>query len=471
MEAHDYDGDHQPDLKLLVQRYEEMLREGGISFLEVDSFLMLSNYYEEKNNFDLALDALGHAMEQHPFSAALYIRKGQILSEQERYSEAFSALEMAIIYEPSDLDIYLTKTDIHMRMFEQDKALDALQIAKDYASKEELADLYILESTIYETKKDYHSSINYLKKALQKDPSNDIALSRLWVVFDLTNEYTDAITYHINFINENPYSYWAWYNLGLAYLNIGLYEKAAEAFDYSIVINERFEPAYHSYADSLIILGEYDLAMRYLNEYQDFFEPDAELWYRLGQCYEFKKEYKTARLHYSKALNFNTLGGRVYYNIGTCYADEESWILAEKSFLQAYATDRFNEEFCLALGDTYDALENSDKAHEFYHKALALAPKEVNIWIHYIEFLLDEENYSVAIEMLQEAREYVDDLILDYAEAAVLLEAGQRQQGFVVLGQALIENYGMHIHMFDISPKLEEDANVKAFILQYSDKK
>jgi tetratricopeptide (TPR) repeat protein len=469
MEAHDYDGDHQPDLKLLVQRYEEMLREGAISFLEVDSFLMLSDYYEEKNSFDLALDALDHAIEQHPYSATLYIRKGQMLSEQELYSQAFKALEIAMIYEPSDLDIYLTKADIYMRMLEQDKALHALQIAKDYASKDELADLYILESTIYETKKDYHNSIKYLKRALQKEPSNDIALSRLWIVFDLTNEYTDAITYHIDFINENPYSYWAWYNLGLAYLSIGLYEKATEAFDYSIVINEKFEPAYHSYVDSLIILGEYDTALRYLGEYKEFFEADAELWYRLGQCYELKKEYKTARLHYSKALDFNTLGGRVYYNIGTCYADEESWNLAEKSFLEAYAIDRFNEEYCVALADTYDALDHSDKAHEFYHKALALAPKEVNIWIHYIEFLLDEENYSVAIEMLEEAREYVDGLILDYAEAAVLLESGQRQQGFVVLGQALIADYAMHIHLFDISPKLEDDTSIMTFILGYKE--
>lgn len=469
MEAHDYDGEHQPDLKLLVQRYEGMLREGSISFLEIDSFLMLTDYYEEESHFNRALMVINQAMKQHPFSASLYIRKAQILSEQEHYELAFDALESAIIYEPSDLDIYLTKADIYMRMFDQNNAIKVLHLAKEYASAEELADLYVLESTIYETKKDYTNALKYLKRALWRDSKNEIALSRISGIYDLNKEYSDSITFHSEFLNKHPYSYWAWYNLGLAYMNMDLVQKAAEAFDYAIVINERFEPAYHYYIDCLVVSERYDLALRYLREYQELFEPDAEIWYRLGQCYEFKSEYAMARSHYTKALEYNSLNGRVYYNIGNCYLEENNWRLAETAFLQAYAVDKFNEEFCLSLADTYDALENSDKAHEFYHKALAIAPKGAEIWIHYIEFLIDEESYSVALEMIDEAKEYVDDVSLDYALAAVLIESGQRQEGFVVLGQALMQNYKMHTCLFQIAPRLEQDSNIAPFILRYKE--
>lgn len=467
MEAHDYDGEHQPDLKLLVQRYEGMLRTGGISFLELDSFLMLSDYYEEANSFNQALVVLNQAIKQHPFSASLYIRKAQILIEQEQYRLAFKALEAAVIYEPSNLDIYLTKADIYMRMFEQDKAIEVIQLAKTYAGREELADLYVLESTIYETKKDYSNALNYLKKALWKDPKNEIALSRISGIYDLTKQYKNAIDFHQKFINNYPYSYWTWYNLGLAYMHIGFLDKAVEAFDYAIVINEKFEPAYHYYIDCLIGLEYFDLALRYLQEYQDLFESDAEIWYRLGQCYEAKGKFSTARGYYTKALEYNSLNGLVYYNIGNCYIEENQWNLAETAYLQAYAIDKFNENFCLALADTYDALENSDKAHEFYHKALAIAPKEVGIWIHYIEFLIDEESYSVALEMLDEAREYVEDVLLEYALAAVLIESGRRKEGFVILGQALVEDYNMSSYLYKIAPQLEQDPTVATFILGY----
>ncbi len=467
MEAHDFNGEHQPDLKLLVKRYEGMLHEGGISFLEADSFLMLTDYYEEQNNFDQALDVLIHAIRQHPFSPSLFIRKAQLLTEQEKYDLAFNALESALIFSPSELDIYLTKADIYLRMFEQNKAMDVLNIAKNYARGVDLADIYVLESTISETSKDYHSAIKSLKKSLRLDPNNEIAISRLWGVYDLSGDYANAITFHIKFINSNPYSFWAWFNLGLAYLNVGMIEKAADAFDYSIVINERFEPAYHYYIDTLIGLEEYDQALRYLNEYQDFFKPDAQIWFHLGQCYEYKSEFKKAISYYTKALDLNNLSGRVYHCIGNCYMMQNIWDLAKEAYLQAYAVNKYNEEFCLSLADTYDVLDDKDKAHSFYHKAIAIAPKEVEIWIHYIEFLMDDQSYSIALEMLQEAKEQIDDIVLDYAKAAVLLESGKRHEGFIVLGKALTDNFEAHNNLFQIAPTLKEDLSISAFIEHY----
>jgi tetratricopeptide (TPR) repeat protein len=209
--------------------------------------------------------------------------------------------------------------------------------------------------------------------------------------------------------------------------------------------------------------------MRYLAEYLEFFEADPEIWYRLGQCYEHKGDYVKARNYYTQTLQHNSLSGRVYHSMGTCYVEEDEWYLAEKAFLHAHSIDKFNAEFCLSLADTYDALENSDKAHTFYHKALAIEPKEVSIWIHYIEFLIDEENYAVAIEMLDEAKEYIEDVLLDFAFAAVLIESGRRQEGFIVLGQALVEDYNMHTYIYQIAPKLADDVSVTSFILQYKE--
>lgn len=469
MEAHDYNGEHQPDLKFLVQQYEAMLQDGGISFLEIDSFLRLTDYYEEDNRFNLAFEVLTYAIQQHPFSASLYIRKAQILCEQESYQQAFEALDQAIIYEPSDLDIYLTKADIYMRLFKQDKAIKVIDQALQYANAEDFADLYILKSTIYETKNDYTNALLYLKKALFKDPNNEIALSRLWGIYDANKDYADAINFHLKFIDRAPYSYWAWYNLGLAYMYMGLVEKASEAFDYAIVINEQFEPAYLCYIDCLIVLNDLKTAKRYLGEYLNIFEVDAEIWYRMGQCFEQQSNYAKAIHYYTKALEFSTLDGLIFHRIGNCYIEEEKWHLAEQAFLQAYDANKQNANFCLSLADTYDALEIPDKAYQFYHKALVINPEDIDIWIHYIEFLIDEEAHDTALEVLEEAKKYVEDVLIDYALAAVLLDAGKRQEGFLVLGQALLDHYDLHQHIFHIAPQLEKDAELATFILRYKE--
>lgn len=467
MEAHDFNGEHQPDLKLLVKRYEGMLQQGGVTFMEADSFLMLIDYYEEVNNNKLALNTLVYALEQHPYSTSLYIRKAQLLCEEEYYLEALRALDVAIVYSPSEIDIYLTKADIYLRRLDYSKALDVLLSAKTYASGVDLADILILESTVHETKKDYKAALKCLKYALKQDPGNEIALNRLWGVYDINFEYSESIEFHTKFIDQHPYSYWAWFNLGLSYINVGMLEKAVEAFDYTIVINERFEPAYHYYVDALIGLESFDEALRYLDEYMELFEPDAQIWFQIGQCHEFKQSFKDAIFYYSKALNTNNLNGRVYHSIGNCYMMENIWDLAKEAYTQAYQVNNFNEEFCLSLADTYDVLENSEKAHEYYHKAIAIAPKDLNIWIHYVEFLMDEENYAIALEILEEAQAQISDVILDYAVAAVLLESGQRQEGFVQLGKALAADFEAHKHFYQIAPSLKEDQAIRSLILHY----
>lgn len=469
MEAHDYSGEHQADLKRLVRQYEAMLQDGGISFLETDSFLMLADYYEDENHAQLAVDALTYALEQHPFSAALYIRKAQLLVDQQNYTEAFDLLDQAMIYEPSSLDIYLTQADIHMRLFEQDKALEVVKTARQYASKDETAELHLLEATICETKGAVKAAIRHLQRALKTSPKHEMAMTRLWELYDSGNHYQEAANFFNKFIDNHPYSYWAWNYLGLAQMYLGLLEKATESFDYAIVIDEKFEPAYHYYIDALIGLGRIPEALHQIKEYEQLFELGTEMWYRLGQCNEYEGNYKVARDYYVKVLQKTHLNGRIYHSIGNCYVEEESWRLAEQAYLDAYKIDPYSEEYCLALADTYDALGYSEKAHEFYHKALAIAPKDIRIWIHYIEFLIDEESYSLAIEMILEAKEYLDETLLDYAYAAVLLESGQRQEGLIVLGQALIENYALHRYLFKIAPQLEYDATLPDFIERYKE--
>ena len=161
------------------------------------------------------------------------------------------------------------------------------------------------------------------------------------------------------------------------------------------------------------------------------------------------------------------MNGRVHYALGQCYLEEEAWYKAKEAFLQAYAADKYNEAFCLSLADIYDILDEVGKAHEFYHRALGLAPNLIRTWLHYFEFLIDEESHSLALELVEEARQYVDGVLLDYAHAAILLDQGRRQEGFVVLGHALVQDYSKRQYLFRLAPNLEEDTALQRFISDY----
>lgn len=467
MHAQDFSGSYQPDLDRLIRRYENQLRDGQVAFLELDDFLLLIDHYEQQQQPEQALDVLRHAIKQHPFSAVLYIRQAQCLIVLERYHDALDALEIAHTYEPSNIDLYLTQADAYANMEELGAVHETISAAKPYANREDMAEFYVILANLYELLKDYPNALRYLKKTLDRRPEHLLAISRLWSCYEQTEQYQDAVDYLTRLLDEAPYSYWAWYTLGLAYRYLANPLEAADAFDYAIVSNEQFEPAYWHRIDCLIELDLFGEALDYLERTRERFGEDADLWFRYGQCYEYQNDFDQARAYYTKALQDHNMGGRVHYALGQCYLEEEEWHKAEQAFLEAYAVDKYNEEFCLALADVYDVMDEVEKAHEYYHRAIGLAPELIRTWLHYFEFLIDEQTHSLALELVEEAREHVGGVLLDYAHAAILLDSGRRQEGLAVLGSALALDYDQREYLFRLAPDLEEDASLHRFINDY----
>lgn len=466
MYNYNYNEGHQ-DFKNLVNQYEKMLAEGVVAFLEPESFEHIIDYYEEENKLQKALAVVENALTQHTYTAIFYIRKAQLLIEESRFEDAEESLDMALIYEPSNLDILLTKADLYMQKLMPEKASEILQQAKTFADEDDMDDIYILEATVYETQGFYAKAFDMLKKVVRADPFNDLALSRMWMNMELAEMYKEGIQFHLEIIDEAPYSYWAWFNLAHAYTQLEQYEKAVEAYDYAIVINDKFEYAYRDCINCLFGMEEYDQVLGYIEDYAEHFDLDAEILTVAGECHEYTEEYLKAREYYAKALQLEDLEGKVYYRLGVCYAHEGHWGKAREMFESAHKADRKNEEFCIALAEAFNQLDDLDKAHKYYYKAIEIAPELVTTWINYLEFLIDEESYAFALEILEDASEHCEDLELDYARAAILLESGARKEGLLVLGLALSKDATACKVLFQIAPDMKEDLEVLQFIIDH----
>src|SRR5690625_5581964 len=51
-----------------------------------------------------------------------------------------------------------------------------------------------------------------LKYSLLCDPLNENSLRKIWVCAEMINSFEESIELHKHIINEDPYSYMAWYN-------------------------------------------------------------------------------------------------------------------------------------------------------------------------------------------------------------------------------------------------------------------
>ena len=107
------------------------------------------------------------------------------------------------------------------------------------------------------------------------------------------------------FIDDHPYSYTAWYNLGCVQSKLELYEKALDAFDFAIVINEEFTTAYFNKANALYNLERYNEAISVYKETFSLEKPEALTFYYIGECYERLEDYRKAKINYNKAIQLN----------------------------------------------------------------------------------------------------------------------------------------------------------------------
>src|ERR1700746_1276147 len=99
-----------------------------------------------------------------------------------------------------------------------------------------------------------------------KTQENEVALYELAFCYELNGQSEESVKYYTDFVDKHPYTSTAWFNLGVPYNRMGMYEKAIDAYDYSIAIQDDFASAYFNKANSLANLNRLDEAIEVYKE-------------------------------------------------------------------------------------------------------------------------------------------------------------------------------------------------------------
>ena len=138
------------ELKELLQQYANLKEGKSHSFIEEDGFERIVDYFDEKEQFNLAQEAVNFAIEQYPYSGALLIRKADLLISLRNYQEALAVLEQAELFDSTDTSLYILKTDAYLALDMQEKAARVLEIAIDSFDGDEKIDLLFELADVYD---------------------------------------------------------------------------------------------------------------------------------------------------------------------------------------------------------------------------------------------------------------------------------------------------------------------------------
>jgi tetratricopeptide (TPR) repeat protein len=202
------------------------------------------------------------------------IKKADLLLATRKYTEALALLNTAALYDHQDMNLFILKTDAYLALDQPEEAIVLLKEALHLFEGAERTELLFELADVYDDHEAFDKVFDCLQLILEEEPTNEEALYKICFWTDFTGRNEESIVLHQKMIDEQPYNALAWFNLAAAYQGIKLYEKAIDAYQFAIVIDEKFDYAYRNMGDAYLRTRKYKEAIEALSK--DTSYPDHE---------------------------------------------------------------------------------------------------------------------------------------------------------------------------------------------------
>lgn len=398
-----------PDKNILalVNRYKQA---GKNSYFDADEFGELAEYYDSIDELETAREIIDKGLSIHPGNLPLLIKKAKLIVYDGEYRKALKLLENISEY---DFDLYLLKIECYLQL---ELYREAFEQSEELIEKEdnESLDNILSELGFLHIEADcFKEAALYFEESLKYNTENIEVLSDLAYCYEMLGDFDSAIDTSNKILDIEPYTYEAWVNIGKLYSLTEEYEKAIDAFEFALTINDsdnnviklkahclllsgRIDEAvtlfkellesdindttiYFLLAESFQALELYDEALSYLDQYEQSEGITSELIVKKAYLFLEKEDYNTASdIVYSylkenpESVDLNILAGEIYFK-------QEKFEDAEVHFLNAYALNKENFHLIDRLGVINIKKEDYEEAAHFTKILLELDPDNLSI--------------------------------------------------------------------------------------------
>ena len=460
------------ELQELLNQYSKLRSGKNHPYIEEESFEKIISYYQDKDDLKNALEAAEYAIEQFPWSADLLVKKADVQLSSRYYKEALAVLEKAEVLDKNNLNLYICKTDAYLALDMEEEAIATLNTGLQLFEGDDRIELLFEMADIYDFYEDFQKVFECLKMILEQEPNNEEALYKICFWTDFTGRNEESIRLHQSIIDRFPYNHLAWFNLGAAYQGIKLYEKAIDAYHYSIAIDEKFDYAYRNIGDAYIRLRKYKEANEALFKVVELSKPEDVIYEAIGYCFDKQKNYSQARLHYRKALHLNPENSLLFYKIGCTYFNDLNYNSCIRQLEHAIKINNKQPDFHLLMGECYLRMEKFKDAIDYFKTAVNLRPKNVPGWEALIRCLYYANDYDDAYDHTDLALHYTENKpVFLFYKSSVLFAQAKNKAALLQLEEAMEKAPRLLKRFVDFNPSILQNRQVVDLIAKYKRKK
>lgn len=388
----------------LVMRFESMHENQSFSFFDIDEYEEIIDYYFYKNDQRKAIQTIRIGLDQHPGHPLLLIREAQYLVNKQQDHKALRILRDIREMPHIDGDLLLAMGNLYSQLENPEKAIECFLLAApevDY-----LDDIYSNIAFEYESMGQYNKAITYLLKTLEINPEHETALYEFAFCCEVSQQSQRSISFFQEFTDKNPYSAPGWFNLGIAYSNMDLFEKAIEAYDFVLAIDDSFSSAHFNKANCQANLSQFKEAIATYEETFLYEEPEPVTYYYIGECYEKLKDFPKAMEYYQQSVKKEPEFADGWLGIGIIH-DELGEPSSALTFIKkAIKLSPNIPEYWFIRGDIEIKLGLIQEGIQSYRKVIELNPEDEEIWLDLSVVYADRKEFAIARETLQEGLHY-----------------------------------------------------------------
>jgi len=460
--------ENKEELSELLKQYENLKTGRSHKFLDEEAFEKIVEFFDEKEDLQKALEAAEFGSEQYPFSSSLLLKKADILLSLRRYQDALKILEQAELFDSRDINLYILKTDVWLALDQQEKAVELLEKALDSFEGEERIELLFELADVYDDYEEFDKVFDCLKLILEQDPNNEEALYKICFWTDFTGNNEESIRLHQKIIDDYPYNELAWFNLAAAYQGLKLYEKAIDAYQYAITIDEKFDYAYRNMGDAYIRLRKFKEAIDALEKVLELSKPEDVIFEAIGHCYDRLRNYAQARFYYRKASHMNSEESKIFYKIACTYYNEGQWESAIKQLDHALKIHRLQPEYNLLMGECKFQVGAFKEAIQYLSNVVRVRPRNFSGWEALIRCLYKANFLEEAREQVMAALQVTQGkpLFMFYL-SNILFALGKSKEAILYLERAMEKAPRLLKRFVELNPSILQNQQVVDILAKF----
>jgi tetratricopeptide (TPR) repeat protein len=251
-------GNYQQMLRYMLQAYDNEKNKADILFYVGEAHRLLEDYLK-------ARDAYDRAVKLDPEFAPAHLGAALVKMVTHPSTDLRKDFDRAVELDPEYGEAYLARASYLISRKEIEAALVDLEAAEELVPYSPL--IYLYRAQAYLQLEEYELALDYAEEAYRKDVTEIqvyLVMGQALLANQEPQKALDFLNVFTNFQKKDPA---AWLNKGMALYQIGQdYEKAIEAFDNALAIDDSLTDLHYFKAISLLEIGSIQSAVNVLVE-------------------------------------------------------------------------------------------------------------------------------------------------------------------------------------------------------------